>query len=133
MSKKRKTVTLDPEVKAYLDTEGRNASETVNKLVKMEMGGEAVNKELIRMRMEMEEDRYQEAAQKARGHLERYNQLNDRISEIEEEEQNHRKEAFDLLKNVPWKPDNPAIQTNADDLDMTPEELIAELEDYHAE
>ena len=133
MSKERKTFSLDPEVKAYLDTEGRNASATVNKLVKMEMGGQAVNKEIIKMRIEMEEDRYKQAAQNARSHLERRNELVERLQKVESEERDELMEALDTLESVPWKPDNPAIQTNADDLDMTPEELIAELEDYHAE
>jgi len=51
----------------------------------------------------------------------------------QKEQQAQLEQALDTLESVPWKPDNPAIQTNADDLDMTPEELIAELEDYHAE
>jgi len=129
MSKERKTFTLDPEVKAYLDSSGRNASETVNRLVKMEMGEEVVNEQLIKMRMEMEKDRYEDAAQKARGHLERYNQLKARLDTEKEAKNELLEEAKEKLSDIPHSPDNPAVENWAEKLDMTPEELIQELGD----
>lgn len=129
MSKKRKTVTVDPEVKAYLDAEGRNASETVNRLVKMDMGEDVVNEEIIRMRMEMEKDRYESAAQKARGHLERYNQLKARLEQQHSQKQELFGEALEALQGVPLQPDNPAVENWASKLNMDPDELISEVED----
>ena len=129
MSKKRKTVTLDPEVKAYLDANGRNASETVNKLVKMEMGEEVINETLIKMRMDMERDRYQDAAQKARGHLERYNQLKQRLEQQQEKSNALLEEARDALTDVPREEDNPAIQNWAEKIGIEPTKLIEELEE----
>ena len=128
MSKKRKTVSLDPEVKAYLDSNGRNASETVNNLVKMEMGEEVVNETLIKMRMDMEKDRYEDAAQKARGHLERYNQLKQRLEQEQDAKQALLNDAREALEDVPLAVDNPAVENWADKLNLTPTELIDKLE-----
>lgn len=127
MSKKRKTVTLDPEVKAYLDSNGRNASETVNQLVKMEMGEEVVNEQLIKMRMEMEEDRYEDAAQKARGHLERYNQLKSRLEQKQERSNTLLQEAGETLRDDQLQEDNPAVENWAEKIGIEPRELIEEL------
>lgn len=128
MSKKRKTVTLDPEVAAYLDVEGRNASETVNRLVRIDMGEEAVNDQILEMRMEMQRDRYEEAASKAKNHLKRYNQLKERLEKARSKKSGLFEEAKDALAEVPKKTDNPAVQNWAQKLGMTPSELIQELE-----
>lgn len=127
--KERKTVTVDPEVAAYLSQEGRNASETVNKLVRMEMGEDVFNEQLIRFRMESEKDRYESAAQKARGHLERYNQLKERLEEVETKQDKLMQDVREKLENVPLEPDNPGVQAQAKRVDMSPEELIEQIND----
>lgn len=128
MSKERKTVTLDPEVAAYLNTEGRNASETVNKLVKLDMGEDVVNEQLIKMRMEMEQDRYESAAQKARGHLERYNQLKRRLDQRKDHQQSVIQDAKEALDGARLNTDNPAVKNWAEKANISPEELIEEVE-----
>jgi len=145
MTKERKTVSLDPEVAAYLGAEGRNASETVNRLVKLDMGDEAVNAEIIRMRMDMEEDRYKEAAQKAKGHLQRYNQLKDRLEQNQQQKEREREsfiaEAAEKLEPAEWysslskeeqipDADSEAVQSLAEQTDTTAGELRAEVVDY---
>jgi multidrug resistance efflux pump len=129
MSKQRKTFTLDPEVKAYLDAEGRNASETVNRLVKLDMGEEVVNTEIIKMRMEMEKDKYEAAAQRAKGHLERYNQLQSRLENQHSKKQDKLKEAREAIGGKHLTADNPAVKNWAEKCDMTPEELLEELDE----
>jgi len=128
MSKKRKTVSLDPEVKAYLDAEGRNASETVNRLVKLDMGDEAVNEEIIRMRMDMEKDRYQEAANKARGHLERYNQLKSRLEGRKSQQEQVLAEAADTLSLHQLHEDSNPVEFWADKAEMDISEFLSEME-----
>lgn len=127
--KQRKSFTLDPEVSAYLSQEGRNASQTVNKLVKMEMGKDAVDKTLLKYRMQSEKDQYESAAQKARGHLERYNQLKRQLEKTESREDELLQDVREKLANVPLRPDNPGVQAQAERVDMTPEELIEEIQD----
>lgn len=129
MSKKRTSVTLDPEVKAYLDANGRNASETVNRLVKMEMGEEVVNEQIIKMRMEMEKDRYEDAAQKARGHLERYNQLKTRLQSQQQKRNELLQEAKEALGSAYLTEDNPAVKNWSEKLEMEPTELIAAVKE----
>jgi len=85
------------------------------------------------MRMEMEKDRYEDAARDARGHLERYNKLKHRLEQIEDERESELADAMTALENVPWEKDNPAIQEWSDEIGMSPTDLIKQLEDYHAE
>lgn len=127
--KERKSVTLDREVAAYLSQEGRNASQTVNKLVKMEMDGETTDKEILRYRMENQKDQYEISAQKALGHLKRYNQLKDQLEETESEEDKLMQDVKEKLENVTLEPDNPGVQAQAKRVDMEPAELIEVLED----
>lgn len=129
--KERKSFTLDPEVSAYLSQEGRNASQTVNKLVKMEMGKDVADTQLIKYRMQSEKDQYQAAAQKARGHLERYNQLKKQLEETETQQDKIMADVKEKLENVPLEPDNPGVKAQAKRVDMDPEELIKELNDAY--
>lgn len=127
--KERKSFTLDPEVSAYLSQEGRNASQTVNKLVKMEMGKDAADKQLLKYRMQSEKDQYESAAQKARGHLERYNQLKRQLENTESKEDKIMQDVKEKLENVTLEPDNPGVQAQAERVDMEPAELIEEVKD----
>jgi len=127
--KQRKSVTLDPEVSAYLSQEGRNASQTVNKLVKMEMGKDVVDKTLLKYRMQSEKDQYKSAAQKARGHLERYNQLKRQLEKTKSREDELMQDVREKLANVPLQPDNPAVEKQAKRVNMAPKELIKEVQD----
>lgn len=129
MSKKRTSITVDPEVKAYLDANGRNASETVNRLVKMEMGEDVVNEQIIEMRMQMEKDRYEDAAQKARGHLERYNQLKSRLDNQRDETRQLVKEAKEVLGDAHLTADNPAVKNWAEKTGLEPETLIRKVKE----
>lgn len=129
MSKKRKTVSLDPEVAAYLSAEGRNASEKVNKLVKMDMGEETMNEEILRMRAEMERDKYETAAQKARGHLERYNQIMERLESKQDSKNDYWQAAKDAVTVVDGEiiEGEQYLAHHASNLNMTVEELRTEL------
>lgn len=129
MSKERKTFSLDPEVKAYLDAEGRNASETVNKLVKMEMGDEALNEEIIRMRMDMEKDRYEDAAAQARGHLKRYNELKSRLEKRESQEEKVLQEAAETLSRHQLHEDSNPVEFWAEKADMDIGTFLSEMEE----
>jgi len=129
MSKERRTVSLPPEVDGYLSQEGVNASELVSRLVKLEMGDDVVNDQLIKMRMQMEKDRYEDAAQKAKGHLQRYNQLKERLEVEHEQQQDIIQDAVDALDGSRLTPDNPAVKNWAEKAGITPEELIQEVTD----
>lgn len=129
--KERTTISVDPSVKAFLGEDGRNASETVNKLVKMEMGKDGFNQEYLRSRMEDHEDKYYEAANKAKRHLKRYNELQDRLNDLQKSENEQLEEALEKCEDIEWSVDNNGIQTQAAKVELSPEEFIEELEKYH--
>lgn len=133
MTKERISASVDPEVEAYLSRESVNASGLINQLVKQQMASGVESKQLLQLRLDQinsEIDRYEsqlESLEKER------KGIKSRIEKLESDEKAEVREALDQLETVPWKVDNPAIQTNAEDLDMEPSELIDRLEDYHAE
>jgi chromosome segregation ATPase len=133
MTKERISASVDPEVEAYLSRETVNASGTINQLVKEQMASGGESKQLLQLRLEQINSEIERHNSQVETLKKERKGVKERLDEIQRTEQNKRQEAFEVLEGVPWKPDNPAIQTNADDLDMTPKELIAELEDYHAE
>jgi chromosome segregation ATPase len=133
MSKERISASVDPEVDAYLSRETVNASGLINQLVKQQMSAGDDSKQLLQLRLEQinsEIDRHEsqlETLEKEREGVKK------RLEKIKEEEHGQRQKTLERLETVPWKEDNPAIKTNAEDLGMEPHELINELEDYHAE
>lgn len=126
------------ELKQLVNADGRNNQEVVRAALWREFGGE--RKSDLERRLEEKENRIamiQREKNERERELDREQQeaeaLRSKLEAVSSFDEKQRQETFETLETVPWEPDNPAIQTNADDLDMTPEELIAELEDYHAE
>ena len=55
-------------------------------------------------------------------------ELEDRVERSEEKREVRLDEARENLRDVPPEPTNPAVQTWSDKLDMSPQELVEELE-----
>jgi len=133
MTKERISASVDPEVEAYLSRESVNASGLINQLVKQQMASGVESKQLLQLRLDQinsEIDRHESQLESLEKEREG---IKSRLEKLKSDEKAEVRETLDQLKSVPWAPDNPAIQTNADDLDMEPSELIDRLEDYHAE
>ena len=128
MSKERTSLSLDPEVAQFLQQDHVNASGLVNKLVKQYMSGGAGEAMVRQMRIDQLESELNEL--QAREEQKRRELQN--LKEIDEEKTAEQKQALseakEALQDTPKEPDNPAIQNWAQDLGMTPEELIDELE-----
>jgi len=126
MSKKRKTFSLSEENHEFL-TNHDNASALVDRLVtQFRTGGQdesvikeyrmkqvAAEIEMAKKQLEMKKDELDA--------LESEKQSAEKLKEVE------LSEARDALSETPKDPTNPGIQKWADDLDMTPQELINEL------
>lgn len=126
MSKERRTVTLEPKVDDYLAREGVNASELVNKLVRHHMNGGGDN-ELLEFRKQQVKSEYQQLATQTRQKLNEFNRLEEQQQRREEDAQSTWDDAVADLENTPRKPDSPPIKYWAEELDITPEKLCAEL------
>jgi len=126
--KVRTSVSLTEENKAYLDSETNNRSAFINDLIDAHRKGKSDMDEVIaRYRREQ----LKAERRKAKNTVERVDSELETIDKQLEQKQAEREseldEARDVLTDVPNDPENPAIQNWADDLDMTPEELISEL------
>lgn len=125
--KERQSVTVDPEVKTYLQRDDVNASGLINKLVKMKMGEEAINEEILKMRIEMEKTAYKQDAQSARNHLEQYNRLKERLKEHQENTTNVLDEAEEHLSYHQLYEDSNPVEFWAEKADMTKDEFLTEM------
>jgi len=126
--KVRTSVSLTEENKAYLDSETNNRSAFINDLIDAHRKGKSDMDEVIaRYRREQ----LKAERRKAKNTVERVDSELETIDKQLEQKQAEREseldEARDVLTDVPNDPENPAIQNWAEDLDMTPEELISEL------
>lgn len=132
MSRERISATVEPNVKEYLEKDQINASGLINKLLKQHFQAGGDNEEMLQLRKEQlqsEIEQHKSSIGTLENELEK---VNERLDTIREEKQTDLEEAMEVLETVPWQIDNPAIQTHAEELDMSPEDLIGHLEDYHA-
>lgn len=130
MSKDRRGISISPEVNEYLSRDGVNASELVEKLVRehMKQGDTATAAIQVQLNQKKRElDRVQTEEE----------QLQRDIAELEElqrqlttEESAELETHLETLRNTPADPTNPAIRNHANALDITPQALVRELEEY---
>lgn len=133
MSKERISASVDPEVEAYLSRETVNASGMINKLVKQQMSSGGDSKQLLKLRLEQIDSEMERHESQLETLAKEREGVKKRLNSIESQETSNLEDACEDLETVPWRVDNPAIEKRADELGMEPSELIAELEDYHAE
>jgi len=128
MSKKpRKTVTLSEQAKQILDKED-NASAVVTDLV--EQYGRTGDRGTAGLRLQRKHKaRELEQALETVERLEReLEDIDELIREFEQDDEAEWEEARNALEDTPREPDNPAIQNWAQQLGVTPQELVRELE-----
>ena len=126
MSKQRKSVSLSEDNHQFL-TDHDNASALVDRLVtQYRTGGqdESVIKQYRVRQVASEITALEKQMELKQQELEG---LQDDVETAEQMEQVKLSEARNALSKTPKEPDNPAIQNWADELGMTPQELINEL------
>lgn len=128
MSKERRTVSLETEVDEYLGSEGVNASELVNSLVKNHVSSGGDKRGMLELRAEQLRSDIDELEGRLETKREELDRVETHLDEYRTERDEVLDEAVDTLQTVAWDADNPAIQNWAEKADMTPEELIEELE-----
>jgi DNA replication protein DnaD len=133
MSKERISASVDPEVEAYLSRDTVNASGLINQLVKEQMASGGDSKQLLQLRLEQINTQIEQHKSQLESLKKERKSIKTRLKNMEDKEETKQQQTLEELESVPWEVDNPAIQTQADELDMTPQELISELEDYHAQ
>jgi len=126
--KVRTSVSLTEENKAYLDSETNNRSAFINDLIDAHRKGKSDMDEVIaryrREQLKAERRKAKNTVERVDAELET---IDKQLEQKQAERESELDEARDVLTDVPNDPENPAIQNWAEDLDMTPEELISEL------
>jgi len=127
MSKERTSISVDPEVASYLKQEGVNASGTVNRLVKAEMGGQASEHHLIQLRLEQVESDIESLRSRLDNKMEERDRLQSRLDTAESVNAKKIQDAVDVFDDETLTPDNIAVENWADDMGIPPEEFVARV------
>lgn len=133
MSKKRRSVSLEPDVHDYLSREEVNASALVNELVRRHMEGGMEDTAVLRLRKEQVESEVDHLKARTENKIDELEQLENKLESCQNQQQKELEEVRDILDDVPHEPTNPAVQTQAEKVDMTPEELLEALDDTEAD
>jgi len=129
MSRETVSVTLDPQNVEWLDEHCDNRSAFINKLLTRSRNNEdAIEHVVARYRIEQLKRERATLESQMDGIDEQIKELEDRETRTEEKREVRLDEAKQNLTDVPPDPTNPAVQTWADKLDMSPQGLVEELE-----
>jgi len=125
--KERRTVTLDPENDRVLE-DSDNASAIVNDLVEQYRKNGDRGTAALELQREQKQRELKNAKRKVENLEQDIAELDALIREYQREEDAELQEAREKLAETPKEPDNPAIQSWAQDLGLTPEQLLDELD-----
>jgi len=128
MSKENISATVDPEVAQYLNREGINTSGKINKLVKQEMNAGTSERQMLELRQEQLQGDIEDLENRLETKEKMLQDVNSRLGELDEKEQENNREQLRKLKKVPNDPGHSFVQEVAEDLGMTPEEALEESE-----
>jgi predicted RNase H-like nuclease (RuvC/YqgF family) len=125
--KERRTVTLDPENDRVLE-DSDNASAIVNDLVEQYRKNGDRGTAALELQREQKQRELKNAKRKVENLEQDIAELDALIREYQREEDAELQEARAKLAQTPKEPDNPAIKSWAQDLGLTPEQLLDELD-----
>lgn len=130
MSDKTSTsVSLTAENREYLDREVNNRSAFINDLIQAHRQGKSdIDEAIARYRQEQLESELRKVESRRRELEDELDVIQKQVTAEQERKQELLEEAREALEDTPRDPDNPAIQNWADDLDVTPDELIEKLD-----
>lgn len=129
MSKERRTVSLEPEVNDFLQEEGVNASQLVNKLVKNHATSGGDTRSMLELRAEQLRSDINELHGRVESKEDELERVESRLDEFRTEREKVLDEAAEALHGTTLEEDNPAVQNWAEQADVPVDELISEVED----
>lgn len=129
MSKDRRTVTLDPEVDDYLDREGVNASELVNKLVRNHMTAGGDDEAILQLRKQQIQSEIQELANRKETKKQEFEQVESKLSELSDDRGDVFDDAVDALTPSDLRAENHKVEWWANEANVTIDRLIQEVQD----
>lgn len=124
MSKERRTVSLDRDVDDYLDRDGVNASELVNKLVKSHMTAGGDQEAMLELRKQQLESDVQELQSREETKRQELQQVRDRLETIDEEQRARIETAAERLDAQDLELRNQKVRYWADEADVSVDRLV---------
>jgi len=130
MTKERRTVTLDPDVDEFLQKEGVNASELVNRLVEAHftMGGDKLA--MLEMREKQIESDIEELQARVESKEHELDQVQEQLSHLRNDKECVIQEAADVIPDEITSEQNGAVRRYADEAGISPSELLERIDDY---
>jgi len=126
--KERISATVDPEVKEYLDQQDINTSGLINKLIKQHMGAGDSTRGILELRRDQIEAEIQSLNTRVDHKEAELEKVDSRLGDLDEQQESRLEDARDALEGKYLTVDDKPVQFWADELDMDPLELIAEIE-----
>lgn len=125
---------IPADLKALVDADARTNKEIVQAALWREFGGErkgALDRRIEEQKrrisiIESEKNERQRELEDAEQTLEALKKKREAADEVDT---SRREELFDKVRMVPREADHPVVQTAADELDLTPAEVLAEVYD----
>jgi len=137
--KGRKTFSLDQRLIDELEEESNNASAVVNQLLDEYIRGGGEGPIGLEIKLQRTERKLQDELDKRERINRRIERLRNKRSRLEEEIEEKKKEqqqdviyAAKKLRTTPLEPENPAVQTQAENIGMMPTELIRQIKELPA-
>lgn len=131
MSKERTSVTVDEDVKSYLQRESVNASGLVNKLIKQHMGGGRRDEQVLKMRLQQLEDEVESLDRRLENKKEQLSRVRSEYETCRDKRQETLEKAAEILTGDTQpgdlNPDDKKVEYWANEAGLTPEQLIEEL------
>lgn len=134
MTREKIAVTISAENLAWLDENYNNRSGFIDDLITRARKGEAeIDRAVAQYQKEQLEREKATLETQMEGVEEQLRTIEKRMERQQSYEQTQLEEVREILEGIPHEPTNPAVQTQAEKLDMTPEELLDALDDGGAE
>lgn len=130
MSKKRRTVTLDPDVDEHLQREGVNASELVNDLVQAHFTVGGDKRAMLEMRENQLVSDIEELEARRESKEKELENVRKQLEDLTRGNESVIEEAADVIPESVTSPENPAVKNWAADAGISPEELLERLDEY---
>lgn len=129
MSRVNTAITISEENREWLDENYNNRSAVINDLLTRARKGEGeIQRAVARYQKEQLEREKATLETKMKSVEEQLETVDARLERDNQQKQTQLREAAQTLDGVPKEPTNPGVQRQAEKLDMTPQELLDELE-----
>ena len=128
MTKERRTVSLEKDVEDYLASEGVNASELVNKLVKQHASAGGNERAMLELRKDQILSDINSLEGRIESKQEELERVQARLDEHESEKDQILSEATEALSITDLREENRKVEYWAEEMDMSVSEFIDRIE-----